>query len=203
MPRSASPIRSAFAALSLGALMVLTAACGSTSAAKPPTADDTTTTSPSPSKRTTTTSSTSEVLASKRADVVASYRAAYKALAVASGDPSAPHESLSSHFEGESLTYVMEELDRLATAGTRVTYPAGEPPVPAVTAVELSDQDEAHVTVCLIDNGVRVSTTTGEVVDDLVLSRATRATLHFSSEGWKLSSAESAGDWNDGNGCDR
>lgn len=196
-------MRSALAAFSLCGLLALTVACSSTSEAKPPTADDTTTTSPSPPKRTTTTSSTSGALASKRADVVNSYRAAYKALAMASGDPSASHESLSSHFEGKSLTYVMEELDRLAKAGTRVTYPGGEPPVPAVTSVDLSDQEEAHVTVCLIDDGVQVSATTGEVVNDLVLSRATRATLHFSSEGWKLSSAESAGDWNDGNGCDR
>jgi hypothetical protein len=199
MPRPAPSLRPRLLAVAFGAVLAATAACSSTSESKPPTADDTTTTRSTP-KRTTTTSASP---AKTRVDVVKAYETAYAALATASGDPSAPQDSLTSHFEGQSLSFVKDELSRLAATGIRVMYPGNVPPVPSVTSVELSSPSDATAIVCLVDNGVQVRAATGEVVDDRVLSRATRGTLHLSFDGWKLSSAESTGDWNDGNGCDR
>jgi hypothetical protein len=205
MSRPASSLRPRLAAVTLGALLALAAACSSTSESQPPTADDTTTSSAKSRANTTVPIGTSPSggLAKKRIEVVRGYEAAYNTLAMASTNPAESRQSLPPYFQGESLTYAQGELDRLAEGGIRVTFPSDTPPVPSVTSVTFSSPTEAQVEVCLVDNGVQVRAATGEILDDQVVSRATRGTLKWSVERWKLASAESTGDWNDGNGCER
>lgn len=203
MPRPAPPIRSALAAVYLCALLALTVACSSTSESKPPTADATTTTT-TDTKRRPAPTTTQPTGASDQQTVATAYVKAYQSLAAASTDPAGqPAVGLDDSFEGESLRYATDALDQLRTDQIKVVYPSGEIPTPTVESVAFVSPSEANLNACLVDTGTQIDLTTGAVVDDQIVSRATRATMRLSGNHWRLSSAESAGEWSDGTGCAR
>jgi hypothetical protein len=61
-------------------------------------------------------------------------------------------------------------LDR-QTDGQVLTYPGGTPPAQVILTVELTSESEAILGVCIVDNAQLVDRSTGDVLDDDVVSR--------------------------------
>lgn len=204
MPRPVPPPsrRPRRLALVAAAALALATACTSSDAATP-TADGTTTSTVGKQASTTSTTAEPEASPADTQAVRTAYIDAYTALATASIDPMRDHSSLDQYFEGPSLDYAVGALDVLSSGGVRVEYPSGGPPTPSVGSVDFASPTEAQVLACLIDTGSQIEVATGKTLDDQVVSRATKGTLHLTEGRWRLTDAESEGEWKDGSGCSR
>lgn len=190
----------AVGAFLLAVTFVPTLGCGDDDDERTPTTEPRST---STSERASSTSTTTTAPPTPEEAAEAALLQAYEDLyaAAATADPDDPR--LAETRSGPNLDLVRELLTERQRAGEIATFVDGQPPVPAITAVQVQDADTVLVTFCIVDNVRMVRAADESVVDDDVVSRLSRAEMVRTESDWRLETQDDLESWDDGEGCDR
>lgn len=206
-PRGHRAPRSTRAACLVIAGLLVIAACSDD--------DDAALGSSTPSERSSTTTSTSEPATTSstsspdstdtdddpQAEILDRYLAFWEARFEANTEPVNPDdERLADLATGPQLDNVREETQQRAEAGLAFRRPEDSITErrPRVVAV---DGDQATIQDCAINDSVVYRVSTGEVIDDNVVTRSVTATMRLVNDRWRLESAREIQKWEGVAGC--
>lgn len=199
------PVR--IAPLLLVALLTVSACSGDGDGALPATSTGegpTTTASTLTNVTSTTSSTTSETTApddDPEAEVLDRYLAFWEARFAANTDPVDPEDPQLAEFAtGAQLDNVREETRQRADAGVAFRRPGDSVTERRPRVVEISD-DVARIQDCAINDSIVYRVTTGEVIDDSVVTRSVSATMRLVDGRWRLESAREIQKWEGVAGC--
>ena len=129
------------------------------------------------------------------------YRAALEALSAALEDPASASSALEALFVDPALAASRDLVNTWAGFDQALRYPTGSVRSVDVLSVDISG-DVATVTACVVDDGVVIDATTGDVVNDEVATVLEAARLHRIDRGWRLAERVQLERWEGAVPCD-
>lgn len=138
-----------------------------------------------------TTSTTEEPEAEIRAEVEDAYYAQWDAFVEIFSDPDPANPLIDEHFTGAAREQVLNSIGSEIANGTITRPPEDDENFQfLVESIEILGESEAVVIDCLVDGLVAVDRSTGQVLNDRVVSLRTRNTFRLEDGHWKISDTE-------------